>query len=164
MKFHVLAQARALKRKEPLTGKSMTTKISWPVYLQTIWFQFFNGIRTKQSALQKQFLARTTSMQQCKTMFPQTSWRYRNDTCQRKKKLSCCCPHKCNNIPRAFFARVFRIEPCARYPKTKRIHPGGTLPHSLPCPSTVKLKSQCTKVTITQNTSFILVLGWNIWP
>lgn len=72
------------------------------------------------------------------------------------KKLSCCCLHKCSNIPRVFFCKGISDRTMCQ---VKRIHPGGTLPHSLPCPSTVKLKSQCTKVTSTQNTSSILILG-----
>ena len=48
-----------------------------------------------------------------------------------------------------FLARVFRTEPCARYPKTKRIHPGGTLPHSLPCPSTPKAREYARGPTST---------------
>lgn len=159
MKFSVLAHARALKRKETFTGKNMAKKKGDQYIYEPSDCNFSMPLAANSQHFINNFVQKPhqrSNRQQCFHRHHKGT----EMTQLNAKKNSAAVASTNVAISHVYFsARVFRTEPCARHPKIKRIHPGGTLPHSLPCPSTVKLKSQCTKVTSTQDTSSILILG-----
>lgn len=105
MKFSVLAHARARKRKETFTGKNMAKKKK----LTNIFTNHLIAI----SQCRSQQTVSTLLTISCKNhinavignnvstdIIKVQKWHK-----SMQKKLSCCCLHKCSNIPRVFFCK-----------------------------------------------------------